>query len=1069
MINRSAGREHHLIEEPGVARALEISLAAIFASTTAIAAIGLFLQWRLVPRLCLVAAISVAAAFILSRRGRAVAGLVVALAGIGYAVLDTAAVNEGIQTVGLATVPVLIVLASLLLARRMLVLFTGTILLATAGMLGMRYYVLRTEEYNLNDLGDFLIFVIICATSAVVGRLISVRINEEVQQERDRLSAVIASMTDEVWFCGANKRLVLVNPAATRELRLTGADTLDLKKILAISEVFSMDGSSRSIEEAAPLRALKGEAVRGEEVIIRTPGTDERRYRQINAAPVRDSSGRIIGSVSVVRDITERKQAEAALRESEERFRNMADSAPVMIWIAGPDKLCTFFNKPWLEFTGRTMDQELGNGWLQGVHPEFLDRCLQTYSSSFDARSSFRMEYKLRRTDGEYRWLLDNGVPLYRNREFAGYIGSCIDITDQKLTEERLRTNEVRLLEAQRLAKIGSWELDTETNNIYWSDEMFRIFGLPSGSPMDLPTFLSRIHPKDREKVVGAKARSGAAPVENEYRIIRPDGEVRFLRAILETMTAPHGTPVHIVGATQDITERIRERERLRRSEELLKNAERMTHVGHWQWDIKARAVAWSEELSRILGLPEDDVPTLEKSLQIITPCDRDRVQGWVRECVAQKTGGSTEVQITRPNGELRALTCVLEVALDEEGTPTRILGACQDVTESRRAQEEAFARHKLESVGTLASGIAHDFNNLLGGVLAQAELAQAEFDSGSSPKESLNGVREVAIRGAEIVRQLMIYAGKESDVPELIDVSKAVEEILGFLTMTISKHAVLTTAFCDGLPPVYARAAQLRQIVMNLVMNASDAIGNREGVIRVTTEHVTIAGDSVGTAPEGLPEGDYVQLEVSDTGHGMLPETLARVYDPFFTTKGAGRGLGLATVYGIVRGLHGTIRCSSEPGKGATFRVLLRCARAGTGATADEIPDAGETPPPQKAAILIVEDEDRLRQAVAKILRKSGFEVFEAANGSEAIELVQRNARELDVILLDLTLPGAPSHEVIAEAAKARPELKIILTSAYSEETAKTIVSAPSICSFIRKPFQSADLVQTLRNVLRP
>ena len=287
--------------------------------------------------------------------------------------------------------------------------------------------------------------------------------------------------------------------------------------------------------------------------------------------------------------------------------------------------------------------------------------------------------------------------------------------------------------------------------------------------------------------------------------------------------------------------------------------------------------------------------------------------------------GKLIEFRIVRPSGDVRTVVCTAEVLLDEDGSPERMFGACQDVTDARRAQEESFARQKLESLGTLASGIAHDFNNLLGAVLAQTELAMAELGPGSDANEELNSIRDVAIRGSEIVRQLMIYAGKESDVLEPVDVSKAVQGMLGLLKVAVSRHVALVTDLGEDLPAVRARGAQLSQIVMNLVVNASDALGDRDGVIRVTTRHVTIGQAEAIT--KTLAAGDYVQLEVSDTGCGMSPETQAKIFDPFFTTKFSGRGLGLAVVQGIVRSLHGAIQVASEAGKGTTFQVLLPCA----------------------------------------------------------------------------------------------------------------------------------------------
>jgi signal transduction histidine kinase len=246
-----------------------------------------------------------------------------------------------------------------------------------------------------------------------------------------------------------------------------------------------------------------------------------------------------------------------------------------------------------------------------------------------------------------------------------------------------------------------------------------------------------------------------------------------------------------------------------------------------------------------------------------------------------------------------------------------------EDITEIKRTQEEALVRQKLESVGTLAGGIAHDFNNLLGAVQAQAELALVEVDIGSSCKEELTAIRDVAIRGSEIVRQLMIYAGKETTDVQLVDLSKIVEEMLSLLKISVTKHAVIEANLDQDLPAIRASAAQLRQIVMNLITNASDAIRDREGVIRVITRRVPLKGESAAKLSTTLPDGDYAQLEVSDTGCGMSVQTQARVFDPFFTTKSAGRGLGLAVVQGIVRNLGGAIELTSEPNKGSTFQIF--------------------------------------------------------------------------------------------------------------------------------------------------
>jgi PAS domain S-box-containing protein len=784
----------------------------------------------------------------------------------------------------------------------------------------------------------------------------------------------------------------------------------------------------------------------------------------------KNAEGKPVRLMGVNIDITGRKQMEQALRDNEERSRNIANAAPVMIWMSGSDKLRTFVNEPWLAFAGTTMEQQLGDGWLSGVHPEDQGRCGANYSSSFDARHSFQMEYRVRRADGEYRWVLDNGRPHYRENEFAGYIGCCIDITEQKGVEERLRSSQARLMDSQRLANVGSWDRDVATGRVHWSDQMCRIFGLPDNTQPVFLTFLSLVHPKDLGIIEDVEKRAVAAesPIVAEYRIIRPDGQVRFIRSISEVVKNEQGAPVRFVGTDQDITEQVKATELLRESEARLKSAERMAHVGNWIWDIKAKRVSCSEEMRRILGYPEDYEPSYEEAFQMIAPEDRERAEEWVGTCLTKKRGSRIEVRILRPGGDMGTVVCRSELLLDDDGSPARMFGTCQDVTDARRAEEDAFARQKLESLGTLASGIAHDFNNLLGAMLAQAELATAELASGSDADDELKQIREVAIRGSEIVRQLMIYAGKEGDVVELTDVSKAIEDMLGLLRVSVSRHATIVTDLAESLPAVKARPAQLRQIVLNLVVNASDAIRDREGIIRVTTRCVTFDRDAGLATSDYLAPGDYVKMEVSDTGTGMSPETKSRMFDPFFTTKSAGRGLGLAVVYGVVRSLNGAIRVISEFGNGATFQILLPCAGAAGCATADTITTADEVSRHSRGAtVLVVEDEHPLRLAITKMLDKAGFKVIQVANGSDAIELLRGDAVEIDAILLDMTIPGATSQEVLAEAVQIRPSTKIIATSAYSEETARMVLNGLQIGGFVRKPFQFEQLVRTLRSVL--
>jgi PAS domain S-box-containing protein len=506
-------------------------------------------------------------------------------------------------------------------------------------------------------------------------------------------------------------------------------------------------------------------------------------------------------------------------------------------------------------------------------------------------------------------------------------------------------------------------------------------------------------------------------------------------------------------------------REHLQDSEQRLKSAQRLTHVGSWHWDLQANQVVCSEECRRIFGKPEDYTSSLEGLIQIIAPPDRARVADQIQRGIAEKCGCSTEFQIVHPNGALRTITFTSQVLLDEQGAPRHVFGACQDVTEDRRAQEEALARQKLETVGTLANGIAHDFNNLLGGVLAQAELALSELAAGSRPEEELKAICSVAMSGSEIVRQLMIYTGKECEAPGLVEVARTVEEMVEILKFSISKRAALQIDLDKDLPAIRASGAQFRQIVMNLVINASEAIGDQEGVIRLTGRRVKVGPGRFAWIPENLAEGDFVLLEVADTGKGMDSDTRARIFDPFFTTKPLGHGLGLPVVSGIVRSLGGAIHIASEPGKGTTFRLLLPCAEGTPDASPSPTSDTGSTLATHAATALLVDDEDSLRCAAAKVLRNSGLSVLEAADGTAAIATI-RGDRVIDVLLLDVTIPGASSRDVLAEAKRLRPDMRVIVASAYGRESAAASLQS-DVERFIRKPYSLRDLVGLVRQTL--
>jgi PAS domain S-box-containing protein len=643
-------------------------------------------------------------------------------------------------------------------------------------------------------------------------------------------------------------------------------------------------------------------------------------------------------------------------------------------------------------------------------------------------------------------------------------------LAERQQIEESLRKSEERFRLAAKATNDAIWDIDLKTGTVSWNDTYSAHYGRPTETSDSWQWWIENIHPEDRESTatgLRSAISSRSSSWTCEYRFRRVSGEWAYIYDCAYIARDASGNAWRVIGAMQDLTERKSGEAALRESEERFRRVFEEGPLGIALIGKDYHFLKVNGALCHMLGY--DEVALVRMSFVDITHPDDVGADVELTERLFKREIPFYRMQkrYVKKEGEIIWINLTGSLVLDPSGEPLYAIAMVEDITEFKRSHEEALVRQKLESVGTFAGGIAHDFNNLLGAVQAQAELASTELDAGSSCREELKAIREVAARGSEIVRQLMIYSGTESRDIGPVDLSNIVDEMLALLKVSVTKRAVIETNLDRDLPAIRASAAQLRQIVLNLITNSSDAIGDRDGVIRVITRRVSLKGRSAAASFTMLADGDYVQLEVSDTGRGMSTATQAQVFDPFFSTKSAGRGLGLAVVQGIVRSLGGAIHLTSEPDKGTTFRISLPCAESAT--HANGLADNGGTVvgPVQQGTVLVVEDEDFLRQAIVKMLRKSGLEVFEATDGASAIARLRADGNRVDVMLLDLTIPGASHHEVIAEAAKAKPNIAVILTSAYSHEMVAGDMSPSLIRSFIRKPFQIGDLLNALRNAL--
>ncbi len=541
-------------------------------------------------------------------------------------------------------------------------------------------------------------------------------------------------------------------------------------------------------------------------------------------------------------------------------------------------------------------------------------------------------------------------------------------------------------------------------------------------------------------------------PVEVSSRAIEAEGHI-FRQSII-----------------RDTTERRRSEEALRRSEASLARAQSIAHVGSWEVDLPADGsngtYRWSDEVFRIFGLSKDEVqPSREVFLNAIHPEDRSRVMA---AAIAAIGGGMVlhvEHRIVRPDGKVRHVREHGEVARDLSGRAVQIAGTVQDITEYEQLEQQLLQAQKLESVGRLAGGVAHDFNNLLTVINGYADLALSDLPENSPVRDAIAEIRNAGERASALTQQLLAFSRKQVMLPRLLDLNEIITDASKMLRRVVGEDIVLNMKLDGTAGPVLADSGQIQQVLMNLVVNARDAMPNGGTILIETGE--SVVDDSVAAEAPDIEPGTYVVLRVSDTGVGMSEEVRRQIFDPFFTTKpkGTGTGLGLATVYGIVRQSGGWIKVTSEPGQGAAFSIYLPRAagarpRSDHDLTLLRAVSGSET-------VLIVEDQPEVRKVAAAALRSFGYSVIEAEGPSEALALSGERGQRIQLLLTDVVMPDISGRELADRIRSDRPDMKVLFMSGYAEnEAVHRSVRDPSV-GYISKPFTPEALAAAVRTAL--
>jgi PAS domain S-box-containing protein len=632
---------------------------------------------------------------------------------------------------------------------------------------------------------------------------------------------------------------------------------------------------------------------------------------------VRDPSGQPQYFIAVVEEVTDRIQAERSLQEKQQQLI-LARSAGLGVWECDLSRSAVVLSPQYRRVFGYS---PISYGeWMRLIHPEDRDRVVAIAKEGIERAHEWEAEFRVLWPDGSVHWMLSKAtVMLDDDRRPSRMVGISLDITERERAEQQ-RAHLAAIVESADVAIISE---TTDGIIVTWNRGAERLYGYKAEEVVG--RHVSLLIPPERQVKIGSvleKIRLGEGIEQFETNRVRKDGQLVPISLTLSPIRDSAGTVIGISAIARDITKQKQAEAKLVESEERFRSMADSAPIALWVTDPDGLVTLYNQNALRFSGRTLAELAG-NNWAELVHPDDRSGCESAFSLAVADRRSFRIECRILRADGEYRWVLCNGVPRFTRDGAFAGHLGSTVDITRIKRVHAEAIAHQKLESLGALVGGIAHDFNTVLGGILAEAELLETDIAGHPLACEELRRIKAAAINGSEIVRDLMIYAGEDKpESEEPVDLSGLVEDMLRLLSISITKRAVLKTALAKDLPAIVVHATQIQQAVMNLVINASEAIGEDEGVITITTSQASRELTPNSGANSG--QGGFVRLVVSDSGSGIPEEIRAKIFDPFFSTKFVGRGMGLAVVQRIVKDCGGTINFVSTPGRGTTFEVLI-------------------------------------------------------------------------------------------------------------------------------------------------
>jgi two-component system cell cycle sensor histidine kinase/response regulator CckA len=939
-------------------------------------------------------------------------------------------------------------------------------------------YVLGSEQFGAVAVVSAIAIILLALIAAVIDRNkqaatgFTLRLGENAKQLREseqQYRLLFEHNPNPMWvYDDSTREFLAVNDAAIKRYGYSREEFLSMTR--HDIRVEQGGGVSRGVKtptrSADPADGWNGRHVKKDGSVIDVAVTSH--------AIVFDGRQ---ACLALALDVTDQRRAEEALRQSEERTRVIIDNAldavvsmnsagVITDWSAQAERM---FGWSRAEAQGRQMSHTIIPPRYRDAHDRGLKKFLETGEGPVLNK---RIEITALNREGQ-EFPVELAISPAKLGGIWSFSAFIRDLTEQKKGELALKAGEQRYRELFEDIPIGLYRSTPEGQFIdvnpalvamlgYWNRET--LLGTPATSLY--------VDPADRRRWSSQKP-GEVRVLDLDVRLRRADGKVIWVKDTTHVKRGPDGQALLYEGVLEDITDRVEAEHALQANERRLTQILEAAPLGIFVSDAAGTPVFVNAAAQRMLGVGVvlgGGIAGFAKAYSVYL-AGTDRLYPVDRMPLVRALKGETtavdDMEI-REGGRVTSLNVQGAPVLDQQGKVVAAVAAFSDTTEKRSLEAQLRQSSKMEAVGQLAGGVAHDFNNLLTVIMSYSAMLLERLDPGDCNREDVQEIAAAADRAAGLTRQLLAFSRQQVLQPRVMSINDVIVDLEKMLRRLIGEDVQLATSLEAGLTEINADPGQLEQLVMNLVVNARDAMPEG-GRLSITTSNSTLSAESANGALQP-PEGDYVVLAVSDTGMGMTPEVQQRIFDPFFTTKdqGRGTGLGLSTVYGIVKQSGGEIYVYSEVGVGSTFKVYF--PRFAT-AVEERQPEVKSSDVPEvpkgSEAVLVVEDDSNLRGLVARVLRHCGYTVYVASGGAEALAIAADREKCLDAVITDVVMPGMNGRELVAKLVESRPGIGFLFMSGYTDDDVLRRGVLHGETAFLQKPFTPDQLARKVRAVL--